>query len=54
VFLGLVFSLGYPPENPPKYVGRRYHLWQEAVKKLGERWDAFMLAVSDGLHDLVL
>ena len=25
-------------------------MWQETMKKLGEGWDAFVLAVSDGLH----
>ena len=29
-------------------------LWQEAMKKLGEGWDAFVLAVSNDLHDLAL
>jgi hypothetical protein len=28
--------------------------WQETMKKLGEGWDAFVLAVSDGLHVLAL
>ena len=27
-------------------------VWQETMKKLGEGWDAFVLAVSDGLHVL--
>jgi hypothetical protein len=27
-------------------------LWREIMKKLGEEWDASVLAVSDGLHVL--
>ena len=29
-------------------------VWQEAMKKLGEGWDAFVLAVSHNLHVLAL